>query len=212
MAIAGPWVSWWVLTAARRAGASFSTAVGLGAALGDLATYCVTSVQLAVAHPDATSGVGGATVKFLGIFAITQIPLAVIEGLLTALVVRWLSSRSTVDVHALSGGQRERSMPTRYVWAVLAAIAIMISAPLVARRSAAFVGSDARATTQITQIDPGYRRWFGGWWSPPSSEVESFLFAFQAALGAGVIGFVAGTRRRARGANDQPAERRQGHG
>ena len=40
----------------------------LGAFAGDLGTYVVTSVQLALAFPDAVSGFGGAFAKFAGIF------------------------------------------------------------------------------------------------------------------------------------------------
>lgn len=58
--------------------------------LGDLGTYTITSAQLALAFPDPTSGFGGAFVTFASIFSITQIPLAVAEGLLTVLVVRLL--------------------------------------------------------------------------------------------------------------------------
>ena len=50
MAIVGPWVAWgvWRLTS----GFGRSVSVFLAAALGNLATYCVTSVQLALAFPD----------------------------------------------------------------------------------------------------------------------------------------------------------------
>ena len=39
--------------------------------------------QLAFAYPSEAGGVGASAVKFLGVFAPTQIPLAVIEGILT---------------------------------------------------------------------------------------------------------------------------------
>ncbi|MEI3219368.1 MAG: energy-coupling factor ABC transporter permease [Lachnoclostridium sp.] len=47
-------------------------------------TYCVTSVQLALAYPSEPGGVAASAVKFLGVFAPTQLPLAVIEGILTS--------------------------------------------------------------------------------------------------------------------------------
>ena len=50
-------------------------------------TYVVTSFQLGVVFPDPTSGVMGSTLKFLGIFALTQIPIAIAEGLVTVLVM-----------------------------------------------------------------------------------------------------------------------------
>ena len=47
--------------------------VFLAAALGDLLTYCVTSLQLAVAYPSVVGGVSGSAVEFLGVFAPTQL-------------------------------------------------------------------------------------------------------------------------------------------
>ena len=67
-----------------------------GAALGDLATYMVTSVELALAYPDATSGYVGAFLKFAGVFALTQVPLAIAEGFLTVIVLNALSARTAM--------------------------------------------------------------------------------------------------------------------
>jgi len=73
-----------------------------------------------------------------------------------------------------------------------------------------FAGADAQAETAITENDPGYEPWFSPLYEPPSGEIESGLFALQAALGAGVIGYVFGvkrTRRRlAPEASDTPDE------
>ena len=68
-------------------------AVFAAAALGDLFTYVVTSVQLGVVH----GGIG----KFLMIFAVTQIPLAIAEGLLTVVVFNVLEKYSREELHAL---------------------------------------------------------------------------------------------------------------
>ena len=46
------------------------------------------------AFPDPVGGVAGAAVKFLGVFAITQVPLAISEGLLTVLVMNLLRSHA----------------------------------------------------------------------------------------------------------------------
>ena len=56
MAIVGPWVSWAVWRLAGKLGASIAVAVFFAAALGDLATYAITSVQLALAYPDPALG------------------------------------------------------------------------------------------------------------------------------------------------------------
>lgn len=86
MAIAGPVISFAIFKLGNKLKWNKHITIFLAAALGDLFTYCVTSVQLGIAHPSATSGVFGAVIEFLGVFALTQIPLAVIEGLLTTAV------------------------------------------------------------------------------------------------------------------------------
>lgn len=91
MAVVGPWVAWAVWRGGRRLGLPAAGALFLAAALGDWMTYVTTSLQLALAFPDPDSGVAGAFAKFAAVFAITQIPLAVGEGLLSVLVYRWLT-------------------------------------------------------------------------------------------------------------------------
>lgn len=52
-----------------------------------------------------------------------------------------------------------------------------------------FTGSDDQATNTIGKIDPSYKPWAKSLMVPPSGEVESLLFALQAALGAGFLGY-----------------------
>ena len=52
-----------------------------------------------------------------------------------------------------------------------------------------FKGADDQAKEMIATIKPGYRPWFKPLMEPPSNEVETCLFALQAALGAGFIGY-----------------------
>ena len=91
MAIAGPFVSFGVYQLCKKLKINRLVAVGLACGLGDLFTYCVTSVQLALAHP-GQAGVMAAMGEFLGIFALTQVPLAIVEGILSAIVVMMLES------------------------------------------------------------------------------------------------------------------------
>ncbi|WP_426166895.1 energy-coupling factor ABC transporter substrate-binding protein [Pseudoduganella sp. R-34] len=58
---------------------------------------------------------------------------------------------------------------------------------------AAFSGADSRAQQAIGIIAPHYKPWFAPLFEPPSGEIASLLFALQAAIGAGVIGFWLGT-------------------
>jgi cobalt/nickel transport system permease protein len=98
LAVVGPWVAYGVFVGVRRL---LALAVFLAAALADLATYCTTAAQLALAHPDAGSGVLGALAEFMSIFALTQVPLAISEGLLTVLVVRLLTRVSPDELARL---------------------------------------------------------------------------------------------------------------
>lgn len=52
-----------------------------------------------------------------------------------------------------------------------------------------FLGADDQAKDVIGKLAPGYRPWFKPLMEPPSGEVGSLLFALQAALGAGFIGY-----------------------
>ena len=109
MAIAGPLVSWGVWRACEALRVNRRVSVFLAAALGDLFTYCVTSLQLALAHPSATGGVAGAAVEFLGVFALTQIPLAVIEGLVTAAAVLALEQCAQPELRLLKSWNEGRA-------------------------------------------------------------------------------------------------------
>lgn len=102
MAIVGPWVAYGVFRLTRALGGALAIAVFFAAMLGDLATYLMTSIQLALAFPDPTSGALGALTKFGSVFALTQIPLAIIEGLLTVIVINLLMQYSRDDLNALS--------------------------------------------------------------------------------------------------------------
>ena len=92
MAVVGPLVAYGLFKAFRGLGLSWS--VFLAAAIADLATYLVTSVQMALAFPAPEGGVIESFVKFISIFAITQIPLAISEGILTVIVFNLLSQYS----------------------------------------------------------------------------------------------------------------------
>ncbi|MEV6751091.1 energy-coupling factor ABC transporter substrate-binding protein [Streptomyces sp. NPDC051214] len=70
-----------------------------------------------------------------------------------------------------------------------------------------FAGADAQAETAITEIEPDYEPWFSPLYEPPSGEIESALFALQAALGAGVLAYYFGLRKgRRQGADAARAE------
>ncbi len=101
MAVAGPFVSFGIYKLCQKLKVHKLVAVFLAASLGDLATYCVTSVQLGLAYPSATGGIGASVLEFMGIFALTQIPLAVVEGLLTVAVIIGLETYAKPELREL---------------------------------------------------------------------------------------------------------------
>ena len=101
MAIAGPLVSYGIYALCKKCKVNKKVGVFLAAALGDLFTYCVTSIQLALAYPSEQGGVAASAVEFLGVFAPTQLPLAVVEGILTVLIVMALESYAKPELKAI---------------------------------------------------------------------------------------------------------------
>ncbi len=75
--------------------------VFLAAALADWATYVVTSLQLALAYPDPIGGILASFLKFAAIFAVTQIPLAISEGILTVIIFKALQSNAQAELKTL---------------------------------------------------------------------------------------------------------------
>jgi len=75
---------------------------------------------------------------------------------------------------------------------LLLAIVAIVAGVLVYVGDSGFGGSDGQAEEYILQADPGYKAWFSSIWEPPGPEIESLLFALQAALGAGVVCYVIG--------------------
>lgn len=92
MAIAGSFAAWGVHRVSVKIRIPPAVGIFLAAAISDLVTYTVTSVQLGLAFPASQGGVAASVAKFLLVFVPTQVPLAVSEGLLTVLVVKLLRS------------------------------------------------------------------------------------------------------------------------
>lgn len=72
---------------------------------------------------------------------------------------------------------------------MLVIIAIIAIVPLIIKQGAEFGGADGQAGEAIMEIQPDYEPWVESLYEPASGEIESLLFALQAALGAGVLGF-----------------------
>ncbi|MFE8047745.1 cobalt ECF transporter S component CbiM [Brenneria goodwinii] len=96
MAVIGPVVGYLVWRLACKAGIRRDVGVFLCAMLADLATYLVTSLQLGAAFPDPQLGVTASMLKFMGIFCLTQVPIAIAEGLLTVMIYDQLTKRQLI--------------------------------------------------------------------------------------------------------------------
>lgn len=101
MAITGGFVAYGIYKAGDALKLPFNVTVFFAAMLSDLATYMVTAVQLGLAFPDPVSGIPGAIAKFVGVFAITQVPLAVSEGLLSVLIMNLLRTHASEQIFNL---------------------------------------------------------------------------------------------------------------
>jgi cobalt/nickel transport protein len=81
---------------------------------------------------------------------------------------------------------------------LLALVAILIIAPLViynghGEDDGYFGGSDDAGGQVVEEQNPNYNTsWAVPVWEPPSGEIESLLFALQAAIGAIIIGYIFG--------------------
>ena len=100
MAIAGPFVSYGIYVLCKKCKVNHKVTIFLAAALGDLFTYCITAIQIALAH-HSSAGFPAALWKFLAVFAPTQIPLAIIEGLITVLIVAGLENYAKPELRSI---------------------------------------------------------------------------------------------------------------
>lgn len=90
MAIVGPFVGYYVYKGLDKLNVNFFVCVFIAAFLCDLVTYCVTALELALAFPATSGGLLPSFAAFLGVFAVTQVPLAIIEGLVFVVIFKYI--------------------------------------------------------------------------------------------------------------------------
>ncbi len=95
---------------------------------------------------------------------------------------------------------------------LLAAVVALAIIPLVLVRDSEFGGADGQAEELIGKVAPDYEPWFAPLVEPPGGETESLLFALQAALGAGLIGYFFGLKRGQRGGRQASPDQRATRG
>lgn len=102
MAVAGPVLSFGIYKLCKKCNLNRRISVFLAAMLGDIFTYCITSIQLALAYPSEQGGFLASVLKFLGVFAPTQLPLAIVEGILTVVIIIALESYARPELKLLN--------------------------------------------------------------------------------------------------------------
>lgn len=85
---------------------------------------------------------------------------------------------------------------TLLVWGLIALTALIAAFPMFFVKTdgeeEAFGGTDDGAEAVVEEQDPDYEPWFDSIVGELPGEVESGLFALQAALGAGLVGYALG--------------------
>ncbi|MEI6796828.1 MAG: energy-coupling factor ABC transporter permease [Methanomassiliicoccales archaeon] len=180
MGVVGPFIAFGVYRAMSGVGVKRKITVFTTAFVADIATYVMTSLQLALAFPDHGSVIN-AFLAFLAIFALSQIPLAIVEGLLIVLFFDYLAAHRPDIV----GEKQKQKAPRPAMYAVAAAVAaVLIFVALLANQN--LQGTDDAAQQLAQQLAPGYSPWAQNIFSPDPG-TEMMLFALQTMIGLAVL-------------------------
>ncbi|MCX5961999.1 MAG: energy-coupling factor ABC transporter substrate-binding protein [Cyanobacteria bacterium] len=77
-------------------------------------------------------------------------------------------------------------------WSIAIGVLALSIGPLLHFQGNTFNATDSKNSTAIEELRPGYKPWFKPVIKPSGGEIETFLFATQAAIGAGIVGYVIG--------------------
>jgi cobalt/nickel transport system permease protein len=92
MGIVGPVIGYVIYRLLKDTSVNIYLTVFLATALADMFTYVTTSLELALAFPAEVGGFGTSFAMFMAIFAVTQVPLAIVEGIVLALVFKYINA------------------------------------------------------------------------------------------------------------------------
>jgi cobalt/nickel transport system permease protein len=114
MGIVGPFIGYTTYRLLKNTCINIYTTVFLVTALADLTTYVVTAFQLALGsvYP-ATGSLSSSFIVYLGIFAIPQILLAILEGVVLSLVFKYIITLKPEILIRLKIFSEERISSTR---------------------------------------------------------------------------------------------------
>lgn len=80
-------------------------------------------------------------------------------------------------------------------WLLIVGVVVLSIGPLLVLQGRQFGATDGNNTTAIQEIKPDYKPWFEPLIKDSGPEVQTFLFAAQAGIGAGVTGYILGLYR-----------------
>lgn len=189
MGIIGPVVAWITWMVCKKTRVPTQAGVFLAVALSDLFTYVTTSLQLALAFP--ATGFTQAFLQFAGIFAVTQIPLAIGEGILAVFIFEFLikyksqilTSLRVIRSPIATITNKEFLLEKKHYTVLIAVLLVLFITPLIFV-STNMAGTDDAAANII--IQQGYAPWFNPILTLPE-EITLPLFGLQALIGASII-------------------------
>jgi cobalamin biosynthesis protein CbiM/cobalt ECF transporter T component CbiQ len=195
MGIAGPLAAYALFRGMRALKIGMPISVFAAALIADLMTYVVTAIQLSLAFPTNGHFLPSFEV-FLTVYAVTQIPLAIMEGILTVMFFGFLA-RSRPDLLGLGEDLKPSKMSKRARVALVTITILVIVMAMVMVRVSGLQGSDNAGSDVIVKIDPQYVPWAHSLWQLDESS-EIMLFALQTLLGLAIIALVWRSWRRKR--------------
>ena len=83
-----------------------------------------------------------------------------------------------------------KRIPTN--WLIAIGVLALSIGPVLHFQGNEFNATDSKNSTAIEELRPGYKPWFEPVIKPSGGEIETFLFATQSAIGAGIVGYVIG--------------------
>lgn len=181
LAVSGPLVAYGLYKLLSALSSPRWLAILLATVFGSLATYVTTALQLAVAFPEGGADIWGAFIKFLSIFAVTQVPLSIVEAVVTVYVIGLIHKHMKTEAHTYSDAPQDGRLWERITLYTSAGICLLL--PLMAGYVDFGGGTDDAAGELVEQIAPDYQvsPWFEA--LAPSDALEPWLFVVQAFVG-----------------------------
>ncbi len=102
MAIVGAFSAVWVFKLCKGLNMKRNLAIFIAAFVSDICIYICTSSQLALAFQSENIGILENFVKFVSVFAVTQLPLALVEGILTVMVFNIINKYSNNEIATIN--------------------------------------------------------------------------------------------------------------